>query len=535
MAELLKTVVIMTITGSVPAIAMFALKPIVKNQLSKTAQYYLWLVVIAALLAPFSRFVALPVNSPVKIADTVDYYFAANEEAYGRAKPYEVVNYDGYLGISEEYQATADSLVPSVWVQELLGWCRLLYGLGAGLCFGYFVLAYVGFYAKLKRRNVATGIKCAVPVYRNALADTPMLLGLFRPVIILPGREYAEAQLQAVLAHELTHLRRKDMLVRWAAALTCAVHWFNPLVWLVRREIDRSCELACDEAVVRDLDTDGKRIYGDTLIAIAAKPKFGGAAKLAMCEEKRDLKERLGAIMKNKKRGIFGAVVSVVLLIALTACAVGIGAGSQNESGLVEFETVITPLAVEANYTIQFRDGDLLYSSYSPNPDEGERPNSERGAEIGYAKQSEDAAGFAIYERKGYPVSEFIIVCDKTLMGGNTVYKAERVPLPPFEEMPDKRIDGAIIDLTEKRDVNIHAEDLSEYRLFTNSKKISYSISGALSAYGKLILYDADTGYSIMEADLSKSTKGEFTNLTASKTYYLTIPIADDTVIVLND
>jgi hypothetical protein len=99
----------------------------------------------------------------------------------------------------------------------------------------------------------------------------------------------------------------------------------------------------------------------------------------------------------------------------------------------------------------------------------------------------------------------------------------------------DEAIDNTVIDLTKNRDVNIHAEDLTKYRLFTNSKKISYSVSGTLAAHGKLILYDAETGYSIMEADLSKSTKGEFTNLTAAKTYYLTIPIADDTVIVLND
>jgi hypothetical protein len=92
-----------------------------------------------------------------------------------------------------------------------------------------------------------------------------------------------------------------------------------------------------------------------------------------------------------------------------------------------------------------------------------------------------------------------------------------------------------IVDLTEKRDFTVHAEDLSAYRFFTHSKKISYSVSGALAATGKLTLYDAETGYSIMEADLGTSTKGAFANLTAAKTYYLTIPVADDTVIVIND
>jgi beta-lactamase regulating signal transducer with metallopeptidase domain len=64
---------------------------------------------------------------------------------------------------------------------------------------------------------------------------------------------------------------------------------FNPVVWLTRREIDRACELSCDETVIRDLDTNGKRTYGDTLIAIAAVPKLGASVTLAMCEEKKNL------------------------------------------------------------------------------------------------------------------------------------------------------------------------------------------------------------------------------------------------------
>jgi hypothetical protein len=109
--------------------------------------------------------------------------------------------------------------------------------------------------------------------------------------------------------------------------------WFNPLVWLTRREIDRACELACDETVIRNLDINEKQNYGDTLIYVAADSKTPRTIlSTTMCEEKRDLKERLGAIMKNKKRSVLAIIVSAVLLIVLTACAVALGAGSDSAS-----------------------------------------------------------------------------------------------------------------------------------------------------------------------------------------------------------
>lgn len=88
-------------------------------------------------------------------------------------------------------------------------------------------------------------------LYRTPLAKTPMLIGLFRPVIYLPEGEYTEAQLHNILRHELSHWRRHDVAVKWLATLAVHIHWFNPVVYFVRREIDRACELACDEAVIK--------------------------------------------------------------------------------------------------------------------------------------------------------------------------------------------------------------------------------------------------------------------------------------------
>ena len=49
-----------------------------------------------------------------------------------------------------------------------------------------------------------------------------------------------------------------------------AIHWFNPFIYLVRREMNKACELACDESVIKKFDIREMQLYGDTLIAVAA-------------------------------------------------------------------------------------------------------------------------------------------------------------------------------------------------------------------------------------------------------------------------
>ncbi|MDR1217037.1 MAG: M56 family metallopeptidase, partial [Oscillospiraceae bacterium] len=244
-------------------------------------------------------------------------------------RPYETVNEDGYIGVPEEYQQIVEDLVPEPWVTELVDLSAIIWYFVALFTFAFNAFAYWMFVAILKLNNVPLNIDCPIPVFRNAKAATPMLIGLFSPAIVLPDREYTDEQLHAVLLHELTHLRRKDVLVKWLSVAACSVHWFNPIVWLVRREIDRACELSCDEAVVRSLDADGRQNYGDTLLYTAADSKTPRAVlSTTMCEDKKNLKERLSAIMSGKKRTRAAVIVSAAVICAAVLTALVLGAGS---------------------------------------------------------------------------------------------------------------------------------------------------------------------------------------------------------------
>ena len=157
--------------------------------------------------------------------------------------------------------------------------------------------------------------------------DSPLLLGVLQPTIVLPVGLTDPARLRDILAHELTHARRHDLLFKWFAAFAASVHWFNPLLPFIRREIGRACELACDEAVVRSLAPPARKQYGETLLLLAAKAPMGALPlAVTLCEEKQSLEERLVSIVKIHRRTPAALLLTVALALALGGCALFSGA-----------------------------------------------------------------------------------------------------------------------------------------------------------------------------------------------------------------
>ena len=360
MTDFVRTVIIMSVTGSIISLFLFILKPLVRNRLLKSTQYYLWLVAIFAMLIPISQIVILTDNqattvpalqrvAPIPaiqqampiptISETVSRFVITQNEEQARLQNI------AHLAHTNEsaYQSQRQEIISPM--ARFTTYFVRVYPFGVLIVTVWYVANYLFFSKMYRRRNLLPGAEATQmlaemcnrrppQLYYNQLASTPMILGVFRPAIILPDKYYSPEQLYAILSHELTHLRRKDIFVKWLTLLATALHWFNPIVWLTRREIDRSCELSCDEAVIRNLDTDGKQIYGNTLIAVSANSKAPRAiASATMCEDKKNLKERLNAIMKNKRQTRIAILLSAMLLF-LTACgAVMLGVGSaENET-----------------------------------------------------------------------------------------------------------------------------------------------------------------------------------------------------------
>ena len=173
--------------------------------------------------------------------------------------------------------------------------------------------------AQAGQTAASLGLKRAVPVRRSGQVRTPMVLGLIRPVLLLPeGQEVDEV----VLCHELTHLKRLDLAYKALLVAACWLHWFNPLVWWMSRAASENLELCCDDDVAAGRDAAFRRKYGELLLS-TAEEKPGPTLSSRFGGSKQAMKDRLTNLFVKKKRGRLLACAAVAVLIlvgGLVAC-----------------------------------------------------------------------------------------------------------------------------------------------------------------------------------------------------------------------
>jgi len=193
------------------------------------------------------------------------------------------------------------------------------------------------------------GVTGAVRLLVSPLAQSPMLVGFFRPTILLPSEHLPDSDARFILAHELTHFRRGDLWKKFLVNMIQCIHWFNPIVHLLNRDFAYWLETSCDEEVVSSLDHAQRKEYGYLLINYAPTSRHMGPrlyVSFTSCRYK--LKRRISIMMKSNKksRSLLGLVLAVALImscLATTAMAANF-AGNEGitQENLPEGTTLIT-------------------------------------------------------------------------------------------------------------------------------------------------------------------------------------------------
>ena len=157
----------------------------------------------------------------------------------------------------------------------------------------------------------------------------PMVWGFLRPVILLPidANHWETDRLRAVLLHELAHIKRWDWTMQMVAQITCAVYWFNPLVWFMARWMRIETEQACDDHVLNAgyKSTD----YAQHLLGITRNVKIAKATSRAAVAIARSSKieRRLRTVLaKNLNRHPMTKVAMGIGLLGFVCFTVPIGA-----------------------------------------------------------------------------------------------------------------------------------------------------------------------------------------------------------------
>ena len=309
----------LSLSGGALILALLGGGRLLKGKLGWRWLYYLWLTAVFRLLIPFSlELPLLPGGAlPEQLRESGDYLPRPTEAALPEGEPLEAFPYQA---------GTAPSVTPPLWAVWMAG---------AGIALGKRVGDYHGFLRRLRRdwRPVTdqrllerfrrlkdrAGVNGQVGFYIHPALSTPIVVGWLRPRIVIPDPSLPEGEMAFILLHELSHCRRRDGLYKRLVQLCVCLHWFNPLVYRMERELNRLCELACDESVLKNLSRQERAAYGDMLVhSLAytgkiAAPRFSPALKQET--NLMLLKERLGEMMKLQRKS-----KAAVILSALIAC-----------------------------------------------------------------------------------------------------------------------------------------------------------------------------------------------------------------------
>lgn len=373
--NLLKT----SLLGSLAILAMLVLKPLWRERYRAKTRCWLWLAMAAFLLLPIDFSVK---NAPVQAAPPKDYTLFVGTDKTA------IQSTDNLFGDMAEKSGQSPAAVRDTIIQRPVTnpeqkmtryipvTTILFYGYlaGAAAFLLYQGLSYAHFRRTVRRwkRDVARadyaamlsdtahdlGVSAPEMIVCEAIS-TPAVTGLLRPRLLLPHEHYDVQELRYILRHELCHLKRRDMLFKLVLLAANAMHWFNPVVYLMLRQADEDIELACDSAATDGLELPERAAYSRTLLAavqssvraLPATTCFGGTVERL----KRRITNVLGA---QKKRGL--GIVALVLALTLTAgCAVSWGERAQkNDDPFADKSYTVDTLLYEApGFTDGFTDG----------------------------------------------------------------------------------------------------------------------------------------------------------------------------------
>ena len=350
--NLLKT----SLLGALAILLMLMSKPLWRERYRAKARCWLWLALAAFLLFPVDFSVK---DAPVQAAPPQDYtLFVGTDKTT-------IQSTDHLFGdMAERSGQTSMQVRDSIIARPVTDPAQkatryipvttiLFYGYLAGaaaflLCQG---VSYVRFRRTVRRwrsgvtrgdyrallQDTARSLNVTAPeMFVCEAISTPAVTGLFRPTLLLPHEGYDLNELRYILRHELCHLKRRDMLLKLVLLAANAMHWFDPVVYLMLRQADEDIELACDSAATDGLDRAERAAYSRTLLAavqshvraLPATTCFGGTVERL----KRRITNVLGA---QKKRGL--GVVALVLALTLTAgCAVSWGERGRKNDDLFD-------------------------------------------------------------------------------------------------------------------------------------------------------------------------------------------------------
>lgn len=360
MADIFKLFLVISVMASIMIGIILIIRRVFSNKMSPAVMLLLWGMVLLRLILPFT------ISSPVQLASIFPqqtHSTNANNESISRgdlmsdANPVSNNNLnliDTNTNPRSEQEtpqtpAEATNVEPTVvtlgdLLKTIPWWNILAAAWMAGIATTLLLSIWKG--AQFKRklrfcnpvadkkvlnsiqvRKKETGVKKAVEVLECNFVHAPAVFGYFKPYILIPSRfleEMDRDSLNAILLHEIYHIRCHDILTNYIWLAAKALHWFNPLVWFAYKWFEDDVELRRDQKAAHVLEVDGSFVYSKSLLEAARfsrQTTFIPSSAAALFENNCKLKQRIVRLVKPQRKTKSAPIVSTLLaMLMIIAC-----------------------------------------------------------------------------------------------------------------------------------------------------------------------------------------------------------------------
>lgn len=326
------------IAGAVLALVICLTKNIIRRHFPSQWLYYMWAAVLIVMILPL-RFDLSEIKDNGH-NDTKGYSHGEVMLVVSEPKHIDdAVTPDNETNASDDIVlGTHKQLGREYAITDILRIVSYIWLICAISLFAYKVISYMVFYISVIKNSTETDVpeikkytrrKLRVRVCHNL--SSPLMTGILFPVLFLPDTELSGDRLEYVLMHETVHLNRFDIILKWFSMAVSCIHFYNPAVYLVCKELSAECEISCDALIVKNMDKDQKRAYVETILSLLSLGKTVKAPlTTGMTGKKSLLRTRFTLIKERKSTGrliMMGSIAVSAVLLAVVCIISGVIGG----------------------------------------------------------------------------------------------------------------------------------------------------------------------------------------------------------------
>lgn len=271
-------------------IFVFIISKMFNDKYKMKWRYFIWLFIAIRLLIPINIKVDKPLINIVppdtnveitvpmfgkNIRNVNDNFDAVNENDVN-------ANENTSEIIQDLDEISNENINEMAWIHstqiKLINFIQIVWIAGMVISFLFYLVNFIIFKIKIKKHlemidsklfeqvKNELKIKRKVNLYKCSLINSPVFVGFVSPIILMPYTNYTDEELKLIYKHELTHFKRMDVWYKLILVIASVVHWFNPLVYLMRRYASKDIEYTCDDIVTKNLSLEQRKEYSKVIL-----------------------------------------------------------------------------------------------------------------------------------------------------------------------------------------------------------------------------------------------------------------------------